>query len=508
MRKHLQLPGKEAQMRRISRYIADLSIRTKFVILFIATSAILLFVNTFMYYNINRITFRLDEIYISNVKLNTTADVLSDVQESMTEYLNTKTTDAMEAYYRSEADFSELIQELEADTTDNNLKLMERNIRYMSESYLELTGKTIEAKRGRNVEKYKEYYEEAGELYSYLETYLFSLNSEKFRINTRSYEVLSSSMQYLEWISISIFVIIGLFNVILVALVTGSITSPLLELSEVARQVAEGNLDVEVVPVHSKDEVGVVTTAFNRMVVSIRNYIAQIRESVEKERDMKEKELLMEAHLKDAQLKYLQAQINPHFLFNTLNAGAQLAMMESADRTYDYIQNMAAFFRYNIKKDNDVVTLADEIRLVDNYIYILNVRFSGEIHFTKEVDENLLQVKVPSMILQPIVENSVNYGIRNIDWEGRITLSIQKDGDRMRISIRDNGAGIEAARLEEIRTGQIKSETNTSDSNGVGLNNVMERLHLFFEGQDTFEINSEGTGKGTTVCITVPIEDV
>nr|MBQ8253811.1 histidine kinase [Lachnospiraceae bacterium] len=495
-------------MKKIGRYIANLSIRTKFVIMFIATSMILLFVNTFMYYNINKITFRLDEIYISNVKLNTTADVLADVQESMTEYLNTKTTDAMEEYYRSEEEFSELIRELEDQTTDNNLKLMERNIRYMSESYLELTGKTIEAKRGRNVEKYKEYYEEAGELYSYLETYLFSLNSEKFRINTQSYEVLSSSMQYLEWISITIFVIIGVFNVLLVALVTGSITRPLLELSEVAGQVAKGNLDVEVVPVHSEDEVGVVTTAFNRMIVSIREYIARIRESMEKERDMKEKELLMEAHLKDAQLKYLQAQINPHFLFNTLNAGAQLAMMESADRTYDYIQNMAAFFRYNIKKDNDVVSLADEIRLVDNYIYILNVRFSGEIHFSKEVDEKLLHIKVPSMILQPIVENSVNYGIRDIDWEGKITLSIQREGDRVCIAVTDNGAGIESSRLEEIRTGRAQSEGNAADSNGVGLNNVMERLHLFFGEQDTFEIVSEGIGKGTRVCITVPFEDM
>ena len=494
-------------MRRISNYISNLSIRTKFVITFIATSLILLFVNTFMYYNINRITFRLDEIYVSNVKLNTTADVLGDVQESMTEYLNTKTTDAMEEYYRSEEEFSRLIRELEQETTDNHLKLMERNIRYMSERYLVLTGKTIEAKRGRNVEKYKEYYDEATSIYAYLETYLFSLNSERFRINTQSYEVLSSSMRYLEWISITIFVIIGLLNVILVALVTDSITSPLLELSAVAGQVAEGNLDVEVVPVHSKDEVGVVTTAFNQMVVSIRRYIERIRESVEKERDMKEKELLMEAHLKDAQLKYLQAQINPHFLFNTLNAGAQLAMMESADKTYDYIQNMAAFFRYNIKKDNDVVTLAEEIRLVDNYIYILNVRFSGEIHFSKEVEEELLHLKVPSMVLQPIVENSVNYGIRDIAWEGKITLSVYKENNRAHISICDNGAGIEAKKLEEIMSGQLTARENSSDSNGVGLNNVMERLHLFFENEDTFEIVSGGIGQGTTVHITVPFDE-
>jgi len=182
-------------------------------------------------------------------------------------------------------------------------------------------------------------------------------------------------------------------------------------------------------------------------------------------------------------------------------------MMESADRTYDYIQNMAAFFRYNIKKDNDVVSLADEIRLVDNYIYILNVRFSGDIHFSKEVDEELLRVKVPSMILQPIVENSVNYGIRDIDWEGRITLSVYREDDRVCICISDNGAGMEQERVDEIMGGQLQSTGIGTDSNGVGLNNVMERLHLFFEGKDKFEIVSEGKGKGTRVYIIVPCEE-
>ena len=228
---------------------------------------------------------------------------------------------------------------------------------------------------------------------------------------------------------------------------------------------------------------------------------------MEKEQYMKEKSLKMEAHLKDAQLKYLQAQINPHFLFNTLNAGAQLAMMESADRTYDYIQNVAAFFRYNIKKDNDVVTLADEIRLVDNYIYILNVRFSGDIHFSKEVDESLLQIKVPSMILQPIVENSVNYGIRNIDWEGQIMLSVGMESGCVQICICDNGAGMAQEKIEQVMAGQTSETSGETDSNGVGLNNVMQRLHLFFEGEEKFKITSEGIGKGTQVYITLPYED-
>ena len=165
------------------------------------------------------------------------------------------------------------------------------------------------------------------------------------------------------------------------------------------------------VKVHSEDEVGVVTMAFNQMVSSIPGYMERLRVSMEKEQFMKEKELLMEANLKDARLKILQAQINPHFLFNTMNAGTQLAMMEHADKTYEYIQNVASFFRYNISK-NDEVTLRQEIELVDIYIYILNVRFSGDIHFTKNIeDDSLLDIMLPSMIIQPIVENSINYGI-------------------------------------------------------------------------------------------------
>ncbi len=494
-------------MRKLSKAIGDMSIRVKFVTMFMLTSLVLFGVNTFMFYNINQITLQLDEIYISNVKLNTMTDALGRLQSSMTEYLNTKTTDAIEEYYRNEDEFAGLIEELERDTTDNGLKLMERNIRHMSESYLELTGKTIEAKRGRNVEKYKRYYDEATELYMYLGDYLSGLNGEKFRVNTESYEMLSSSLRYLEWFSAMIFVALGLFNVLLVLLVTGSITRPLLELSGAAHQVSKGNFDVDVVPVRSEDEVGVVTSAFNQMVDSIRDHIARLRESMEKEQYMSEKSLKMEAHLKDAQLKYLQAQINPHFLFNTLNAGAQLAMMEGADRTYDYIQNVAAFFRYNIKKDNDVVSLADEIRLVDNYIYILNVRFSGDIHFSKDVDEEVLHVKVPSMILQPIVENSVNYGIRNIEWEGSIELSVHREEDKVKICISDNGAGMTPERVKEVMEGMLVEAEGETDSNGVGLNNVMERLHLFFEEKDEFEIVSDGKGKGTRVYITVPYEE-
>jgi len=179
--------------------------------------------------------------------------------------------------------------------------------------------------------------------------------------------------------------------------------------------------------------------------------------------------------------------------------------MESADKTYEYVQHVADFFRYNVRKNNGTVTLKEEIELVDNYIYILNVRFSGKINFTKHIDEKYLKIHTPSMILQPIVENSVNYGISNIEWKGLIELSVYEKSDKVCISIKDNGIGMSQELIKEVMNNKLKSADLSQDSNGVGLDNVMARLHLFYEYEDIFCIISEGKNKGTEVLICIPL---
>ena len=290
----------------------------------------------------------------------------------------------------------------------------------------------------------------------------------------------------------------------LIVMSTRMITEPLKLLADTADEVAKGNFAVEQLPVRQMDEVGIVTAAFNQMVRSIRAYIEQLRITMERESQLKERELMMQSHLKDAQLKYLQAQINPHFLFNTLNAGAQLAMMEDASKTEQFLLNVSEFFRYNVRKNNQQVTLGEEVRLVDNYVYILNVRFAGEIHFEKDVDQSLSNVEVPGMILQPLVENAVNYGIRNIEWEGRIELTVCRKDDHISISVWDNGAGMTGERIHQVLSGSIDEEAATDHSNGVGMRNVIERLNLFFHDQAKMEIFSEGINKGTEVVLTIP----
>jgi sensor histidine kinase YesM len=297
---------------------------------------------------------------------------------------------------------------------------------------------------------------------------------------------------------------------VLIIMVTRNITGPLLKLTKVAHEVAGGNFEVDLVQVDSSDEVEIVTKAFNNMIVSIHQYIIRTKESMELESKMIEKELRMTNHLKDAQLKYLQAQINPHFLFNTLNAGAQLAMMEGADKTCLYIENMADFFRLNMKSFNQDSTLRDEVKLVDSYVYILNVRFSGGIHFQKEVDESLLDMRVPSMILQPVVENSVNHGIRDIEYQGEIRMSIYPDEDYINITIADNGLGMDKSTIERIMSSELENHASTKertvskDSSGIGLSNVINRLRLYYDREDVFEIESEGMNQGTKVTIHIP----
>lgn len=459
--------------------------------------------NVSMFVNTNRMLESLDEVYAENIRLNETQDMLDNINQSLTSYLSTRSSTAMEDYYRYVQDYTNLTDSLYSGISSNKNLLEQRDIRNMSESYIRQTNLAVDGKRGGNVEKYKVRYQEAQVIYSYLKSMISELNNEQFRRNALIYEVQSSNLRTLEIINILSIVIIALLNVVMIIILTDSITRPLIRLSEAAGVVSEGNLNIDMVPIESSDEIGVVTKAFNQMVESIRQYIERLRENLEKEREHKEKELLMESHLKDAQLKYLQAQINPHFLFNTLNAGAQLAMMEGADKTYTYVQQVADFFRYNIKKDRDEVTLAEEITLVDTYMYILNVRFAGDIHFEKEIDESLLNVKIPGMTLQPIVENSVNYGIRNIDWEGKITLKVYRQDDTVCISIKDNGVGIPKEKIEKILSGRFHADEGLTDSNGVGLDNVINRLKLYFGEDDIMDIISEGENKGTETIIYV-----
>lgn len=482
-----------------------ISIRNKLLFIFLIPTIMLLSINAYINAEINTMIDDISGIYASNTMLNELQISLTQVHRYLETFLDTRDTEAIEGYLRNQQELSNRLEQLNGRLLDDDSMITQKNIRSISEEYIRTADRAVEAKRGRNVVKYKEYYDDADRLFSYINSYIYSLNNRQLQRNSQNYEALFTSLKYSETANLTILCMTSALVTLLVFLLTRGITDPLRRLAEAAEQVANGSLVAEVSGPVANDEVGIVTAAFNQMVVSLKDNMEQARQRIALESAMKEKQLLMEAHLKDTQLKYLQSQINPHFLFNTLNACAQLAMLEGADRTYTYVQNVADFYRYNVRKKDGVATLAEEIGLVDNYIYIINVRFSGEIHFIKEIEEGVTDVPMPAMILQPLVENSINHGLRDVEWEKKIWLSVYRENDRICVSVRDNGVGISPERTQSILNNGLNGDGLQEHTTGVGLRNVIGRLRLFYNRDDVMEITSTGSGMGTEVAVFIPV---
>ena len=489
-------------------YVSDISmnfsISKKLLLSVVVTAAMLFSANLLNYAQINRMIDRMNSVYTSNVSLNELSDNIESVQNTLYRYLEVQSSDALTAYYRAEQNYRDLLDGLNDKITENRADILEKNIKSMSDYYLETTEKAVSNKRSLNVGGYRSAYEEAQKLYGYINRDITTLNVLRLDSNAASYSTLQSALGYLENMSYVLLIIAMLTGGFVMMAMIRDIVTPLSNLARTAKLVGEGNFYVKATPLQEKNEIGVMISTFNSMIDSIRGYIAKIKENAEKEQEMKERELLMQNHLKEARLKFLQSQINPHFLFNSLNAAMQLAAMEDAEKTSVFIEKMANFFRYNVKKSMENSTVEEEVKTVDNYIYILNVRFSGEIDYHSEVDKNMLSYSVPGMILQPIVENSVNHGLRDLERRGEILLRITDEGEFIRILIRDNGIGMTAEKIEEILSG--KGRGANSDSTGIGINNVRSRLELYYGKEGIMRIESPGREMGTSVILDLPKE--
>ncbi|MPM96353.1 Sensor histidine kinase BtsS [bioreactor metagenome] len=180
-------------------------------------------------------------------------------------------------------------------------------------------------------------------------------------------------------------------------------------------------------------------------------------------------------------------------------------MMEGAEKTTLFIENLADFFRYSVKRTGQVSSLADEISQVETYLHIINVRFSDEIQYIKRIEGLEERVTLPGVILQPIVENAINHGLRDVKWQKQIALIARKEETRILVTITDNGRGMTQEEIEAVLVGQpIAIEMDGQQHRGTGLKNVIERLRIYYGLHDVFEIMSDGPGRGTAVTIIIP----
>jgi len=469
----------------------------------------------YTYYNARMLMTQMDSLFVSSISLNELRDSLTDVQQYLESYLDTKHSDSFRSYIGSKSKLQQFSQGLfeSADYSANGL--IQRDIVNMINNYLEITENAVQAKRTRDINRYTSFYNDAYRVYGYIDLYINKLNNELLKENTEKYYIVAKRIDLVQKINIAIILGVILFNLVFIILTTYKTTKPIIMLSQAADEISRGNFDVPQVEIDTEDEISVMARAFNKMACSIKDHIDALEERALLQNKLKEQELqnlIMKNHLKDAELQALQSQINPHFIFNTLNTGAQIAMMEGADKTCYFIENVANLFRYNLKKLDRAVPLIEEINNVETYIYILKTRFTDRIEFVQDIQTDNLQVEVPCMILQPIVENAFIHGIGDMESGGTITLSVKNRASYIEIIISDNGKG-----MDKRKVGQLLGTTNEDPANvtydtetkkghttGIGMRNVISRLNIFYGQDNIVSIDSE-IGKGTSVYLRIPV---
>ncbi len=281
-----------------------------------------------------------------------------------------------------------------------------------------------------------------------------------------------------------------------------SLVRPVLEMSAQSRCIADNDFDVPDLHFDSSDEVGELAEAFNRMKHATREHIQTLEEKNRIESALHREELAkleLEKRLDRTRLEMLKSQVNPHFLFNTLNLISCMARLEGAQNTDRMILSLSGIFRYNLRTREQEVPLEQELEVLDDYIYIQQTRFDGRIRFDKKISVNPRLVRIPSFTLQPVVENAFLHGLSSFQEGGRIFLRIWQEGRMLRVSIADNGAGIDHSRLLDL---QRCLRDGAYTSTGIGLGNISRRIRMLYpEGE--LRIYSR-LGRGTVIQFAIP----
>lgn len=264
---------------------------------------------------------------------------------------------------------------------------------------------------------------------------------------------------------------------------SASITKPLKELNTSIKKFSGGDLDIQV-DIHSGDEIEEISNVFNHMVKSIT---MQMEEIVNQEKEKRK-----------AQYRYLMAQINPHFIYNTLDSIIYLARKGRSSDVINYTKSFIYILRYTIRpKPDEMTVLSEEIKYLENYILLIQYRYRDKIDFEFRCSDDLLNMEIPVMILFPIVENSIFHGILPSGVRGKITVSAERKDSAVIFSVSDDGMGVEKEKLEELRKSFMrKAIAEKYSAEHIGLANVNTRLTLLY-GDDSklqiFSSENEGT---------------
>ena len=311
-------------------------------------------------------------------------------------------------------------------------------------------------------------------------TYLFSSSDNRITgwklINVIDKEDLEKDSMYAGAMILSVLALLILMSIFIASKIANHINRPLNQLETVIEKVGDGNRDIQ--EEFDESEIGILGNKFKSMV----NNNLELRERL----------LNAQIHERESELLLLQAQINPHFLYNTLDSLYCMAMIEDNEKIAAMVESLSNIFKLSLNKGKTMIKVADEIRHIKEYMAIQNYRFNGRFDLQIDIDEKLYTGYMIKLILQPFVENAIQHGLEKKLGSGYVRIEGHlADGHTMRFRIIDNGVGI--GHLEDIQ-------------HGYGIQNVKERIRLCYGEEYGIKIKTE-VGVGTEVDVVIPFQN-
>lgn len=307
---------------------------------------------------------------------------------------------------------------------------------------------------------------------------------------TKSMEKITDTLnkQVQEFIFLCSIIIVVLVIAVSVTtwLIASGIRRPIQELYGATVKVAEGDFDARA-DVSSKDEIEVLAKGFNNMAENMQALVDEIKED--------------EAKLRRVDLRLLQEQINPHFLYNTLDTIVWLIEGNETEKAEEMVVTLSNFFRLVLSKGKEFITIREEEQHIGSYLAIQEMRYHDIMEYDIRIDKVLYDYQIPKLTLQPLVENALYHGLKYKRAKGYIHINGEKTGDVIVLTVRDNGVGMDEEELEVLRK-EIERPCKETEK-GFGMANVNERIHMYFGQEYGMTIHSQ-KGKGTIVEITIP----
>ena len=328
------------------------------------------------------------------------------------------------------------------------------------------------------------------------------------QIQGGSYQIRSELSPYTGWRTVGVFsmdevmssvntIVYILFTCVIISLVlvvivsfkfSRTLTNPIFKLKRLMKQAESGDLTVRFNFQHN-DEIGELGQSFNHMIARIDQLIQMVYVEQENKRT--------------AEMKSLQEQIKPHFLYNTLDTISWMARDYDAEDIVRLVDALTNMFRIGLSHGKDIITVKEEITHVSNYLYIQKIRYKDKLNYVIHVDESLYAIEVPKLILQPLVENAIYHGVKAKRGGGTITITGVPEGENLVFTVQDNGAGMPQEKVEELNR-RMSERSVLDEQKSFGLFYIRERIQLCYGTGYGVHVES-ALGEGTRVTITLPL---